>query len=114
MAGRQIALLIGNGRFGSNSGFTPLRCPERDVSALASLLADESHGSFEVQSLIDRDQRGIQTALSETLRKAAGWDDLVLIYYSGHGSPDEDGSLFLAASDSVKADCPLQLSRWNS
>jgi hypothetical protein len=39
-------------------------------------------------------------AIYQCLRKAQP-DDLVLIYYSGHGKLDEDGNLYLAAKDTV-------------
>ncbi|WP_433973932.1 caspase, EACC1-associated type [Tunturiibacter lichenicola] len=107
MAGKCLALLIGNSVFEENSGFRPLRCSAADVEALNKLLSDESHGPFEVTPLVNATQRQIQMAISRILTSTASTDDLVLIYYSGHGSPDGDGTLHLAASDSLKSDLPV-------
>ena len=102
MAGRKIGILIGNGRFNPGSGFSPLRCPAKDVDGLARLLANEMYGGFDIRTVVNGTQREIQLALREVMQSAAGFDDKVLVYYSGHGSPDEDGNLFLAAADSTK------------
>ena len=98
---RRLALLIGNQRFDDGSGFEPLRRPHNDVDALARVLGDPARGGFDhpVEVLKDASLRTLARSLQQILRTAAP-SDKVLIHYSGHGQPDEDGRLFFAAKDS--------------
>ena len=97
---RRLALLIGNQSFDPDSKFEPLRGPHNDVDALAAVLRDSARGGFtEVRPIKDARHRDLVPAVRRILREATK-DDEVLIHYSGHGQPDEDGRLFLAAADS--------------
>jgi ubiquinone/menaquinone biosynthesis C-methylase UbiE len=88
------AVLIGNSEFIS---LPALRCPPADVEALSQILRDEEVCWFSpVHSLLNAPHNEILTRINEVLRDADK-EDLVLIYYSGHGLLDGRGRLFLAA-----------------
>ena len=88
------ALLIGNSTF---SSLPALRCPPADVDAMNRVLTDEEICWFSpVQTLLDAPHNEIFTRINEVMRDADK-EDLVLIYYSGHGLLDNRGRLYLAA-----------------
>ena len=83
---------------------TNLRYAARDAQALAGWLGDSQGGRFDqVEVLTDADAttRNVKIALREKLRGAQR-DDLVLIFWAGHGSPDphDMGRLYLVTHDS--------------
>jgi ubiquinone/menaquinone biosynthesis C-methylase UbiE len=88
------ALLIGNASF---SNLPALRCPPADVDAMNTVLTDQEVCWFSpVQTLLDAPHNEIFTRINEVMRDADK-EDLVLIYYSGHGLLDNRGRLYLAA-----------------
>src|SRR5215831_15628497 len=90
------AILVGNSKFASLPG---LRCPGEDVEAMKQVLTDENICWFSpVYALLDAPHNEIFTRINEVLRDADK-EDLVLIYYSGHGLLDNRGRLYLAASN---------------
>jgi hypothetical protein len=103
MPGKRYAVLIGNGSFPgehpeSRPRLPPLRCPTSDVRGLQEILEAEAHGGYQITALIDRPHNEARRSIYDSLRKA-GPEDQVIIYYSGHGKLDENGSLYLAGSD---------------
>lgn len=95
----RTALLIGNGVFPQADGvLTPLAAPSHDVSVLAGLLADPEVCRFDApQTLVDRDAQTIKKTLLRTLNSARP-QDLVLVYYAGHGKLD-GAHLYLCTHD---------------
>jgi ubiquinone/menaquinone biosynthesis C-methylase UbiE len=90
------AILVGNSKFAS---LPALRCPEEDVEAMKQVLTDENICWFSpVSALLDAPHNEIFTRINEVLRDADK-EDLVLIYYSGHGLLDNRGRLYLAANN---------------
>jgi TPR repeat protein len=119
MTSRRRALLIGNALYDPNEPkLSRLRCPHNDVAGLAELLGSEQHGDFQVESLIDEAHDTIERSLYDLLINQAGQDDLVLLYYSGHGKPNSRGELHLATRDTQLRYLPLtsiplsRLSTW--
>jgi hypothetical protein len=99
MSGQLYAVLVGNGTFeGDQSHLRNLRCPVRDVETLAEVLASDSHGAYVVTKAINSSHDAVRKAIYLSLRRATS-EDLVLIYYSGHGKLDDGGNLYLATSD---------------
>ena len=90
------AILIGNSTFKS---LPALRCPRADVDAMKQVLTDEKICWFSpVHALLDAPHNEIFTRINEVMRDAEK-EDLVLIYYSGHGLLDNRGRLYLAANN---------------
>lgn len=76
-----------------------LRFPENDVDGLNEILSSKDYGNFnEISVLKNRPHHEILLKINQILKKAKK-DDLVLIYYSGHGKLNEAGKLHLATTD---------------
>ncbi len=99
MAGQRLAVLIGNGTFPDEPGLPGLRCPAQDARGLAALLGARDRGGFEEpRVLVDRPHHEVARAIQEVLHEASG-EDLVLLYFSGHGKLNRRGKLHLAAAN---------------
>ncbi|XVS67650.1 caspase, EACC1-associated type [Actinosynnema sp. CA-299493] len=75
-----------------------LRAPRHDGRRLAKVLADPGIGDFRVEVLADTKADRIRRRVNEVFA-GAGLDDVVLLYFSGHGVKDVSGELYLAAVD---------------
>lgn len=97
--GTRVALLIGNGTFPNSLGaIPPLKAPRYDIQGVAEILRDPDSCRFEVAPLqLDADSSTLRVTLNRSLRRAAV-DDLVLLYYAGHGVL-ERGQLYLCTDD---------------
>ena len=97
--GRKLALLIANSVY-DDTNLSRLVTPEADVYALAKVLRDQDIGDFdEVEPpLKDESTRTIMVAIARFFAKKKP-DDLLLLYFSGHGILDSRGSLYLAGRD---------------
>src|SRR6266542_7063077 len=92
----KYALIIGNNKY-DDSKLAQLKTPAADSQALAKILADKTIGSFdEVTPLINQTETRIRRAISTFLTNKKP-DDLVLLYFSGHGILDDRGRLYLAS-----------------
>jgi hypothetical protein len=94
----KYALIIGNNKY-NDSKLAQLKTPAADSQALAKILEDESIGSFdEVTPLVNQTESRVRRAISAFLTDKKP-DDLVLLYFSGHGVLDDRGRLYLALKD---------------
>ena len=94
----KYALIIGNNKY-DDAKLAQLKTPAADSQALAKILGDETIGSFdEVTPLINQTESIARRAISAFLGKKKP-DDLVLLYFSGHGILDDRGRLYLALKD---------------
>ncbi|MDR8393017.1 caspase family protein [Aliifodinibius sp. S!AR15-10] len=95
---RKYALFVGNSEYDSDS-LVDLEAPLADVRDLANLFRDEKIGGFdEVVELINSPESEIrQTIGGFFLNKKP--EDLLLLYFSGHGVLDDRGHLYLAVKD---------------
>ncbi len=82
--------------------FSELRAPRRDVAELRDVLADPDIGGFIVQTRENPVVRDLRVDL-ERFFSGAGREDLLLVYFSGHGIKDESGDLHLAVADTERA-----------
>ena len=94
----KYALIIGNNRY-TDQKLAQLKTPAADSQALARVLKDQSIGSFdEVLPLVNKTEFQVSRAISTFLANKKP-EDLVLVYFSGHGILDDRGRLFLALKD---------------
>ena len=101
MSERRIGILIASSRFPEESKLEDLRFPENDVDGLNEILTSQDHGQFTQTFLLkNKLHHEILLKINQVLREA-GKNDLVLIYYSGHGKLNPAGKLHLTSTDSV-------------
>jgi len=101
--GRRFAILIGSSDFLSGSGLANLRCPPNDVDDVFDLLTSHETGIFQrenVSKLINRPHYEIARTINVICKRSSA-DDLILVYFSGHGKQDMVGKLYLSASDTT-------------
>lgn len=92
----KVALLIGISDY--EPGLNPLPASVKDMQAIAKVLQHPEMGGFaqtDIQKLENPDPQKMQEAI-ETLFSDRRKDDLVVLYFSGHGIKDESGKLHLA------------------
>ncbi len=90
----KLALLIGVSEY--QDGLSPLPSAVRDVEAMQRVLHQPETGGFDqVKPLIDPDPLLMQQEI-ETLFTDRCKDDLVLLFFSGHGIKDDTGKLYFA------------------
>jgi hypothetical protein len=85
----KFALLIGVSHYAS--GISPLPEAERDVQAMQELL--EQKDFDEVQALVDPQGKDLIASIEELLANRRD-DDVVLLYFSGHGFRDSNNDEF--------------------
>lgn len=96
-------LIVGNNNY-EDSRLHPLVTPSTDAEALATVLLDETLGSFKKepnkskQILVNQTADTIRRQIARFLNDSS-LDDLVVLYFSGHGVLDSRGNLYLAATD---------------
>jgi hypothetical protein len=95
------ALLIGNSVFDEDAGLNPLNAPVKDVARLHRALVDSETGLFDDDLVRLVTERTCDDILDELDRFFASGtrDDLMLLYYSGHGILDERNNLYLCGRD---------------
>lgn len=103
---RYRALLIGNADFPEDPHeLRTLNGPLTDIRTLAKVLTDDEVGLFDkddVQKLPNREVQPLREQLDEFFTTAHR-DDVLLLYYSGHGRLDLDNRLHLCAKDTRTA-----------
>ncbi|MBV9142728.1 MAG: caspase family protein [Pseudonocardiales bacterium] len=96
MSDTKVALLVGCSDYESPE-FPPLPA-QQNIHELESVLVDQEIGDFRVVPVLNEDSaetsRRIQSFFTESKP-----DDLLLLYFSGHGRLDPTGHLYLATRD---------------
>jgi hypothetical protein len=96
----KIALLIGVGEY--TVGLPTLPAASRDVEAMKQVLQHSEIGGFDrVKVLIDPNHWEMAEAIETQFRECQS-EDLVLLYFSGHGVKDESRNLYFAACNTRK------------
>ncbi len=97
---RKVALLIGVSEYGE--GIPSLSAPLNDVAAMKRVLENPNMGGFdEVETLINPDIPAMQKAVQQIFDNCHK-DDLVLLFFSGHGIADDNNRLYLATKGTSK------------
>jgi hypothetical protein len=91
------ALLIASSEFSTDSGIEPLRFPLNDINAMAKTLGSHDFG-FKVQKVVNEPASAAMRAIEEGI-SSSDYDDLLLIYFSGHGKLNRARDLFLSCAD---------------
>ena len=107
MAGRYRALLIGNSTYPADEhNLQTLKGPVKDIAVLNRALIDPVTGLF-----ADVDVTLLPEATSARAIRALGRffgtatrDEVLLVYFSGHGKLDQSGRLHLCMQDTESAD----------
>ncbi|WP_407555465.1 caspase family protein [Streptomyces sp. Pv4-95] len=93
----RFALLLGNHTF-EDTRLDRLRSPARDVAELSQVLADREIGAFDATDEVDNPSHmTLRTEVEQFVRDKRR-DDVLLLYYTGHGIKEGD-ELYLAGSD---------------
>src|SRR5205085_10714560 len=74
----------------------------QDVENLECVLSDPAIGGFQVKRLVDVPKAVIEPEIEEFFSHRKR-DDLMLLYFSGHGIKDEDGRLYFATPNTRTA-----------
>jgi hypothetical protein len=101
MPSRRLALLIGASEF-DDPGLARLLTPRGDTDALRTVLADPKIGRFTVLPPVWNVSEAEIRRQIDRFFSSAQAQDLLLVYYSGHGLLDERGRLYLAAKDTAR------------
>jgi uncharacterized caspase-like protein len=95
---RKLALIIGNSQY-QDPRLAQLLTPQEDVNDLAAILRAPEIGGFdEVKTLVNESDANIRLSIEDFFADKKP-DDLLVIYFSGHGVRDEQGLLFLAVNN---------------
>ncbi len=85
---------MGGSEYGK--GLAPLKAPLNDVAALGRVLSNPELGQFDqIDILTNPDPQTLREAIEE-LFCTASKDDLVLLFFSGHGLKDDRNRLYFA------------------
>ena len=91
----KVALLIGVSEY--EPGLNPLPAAVKDIEALRRVLQDPEMGGFdEVKTLANPESHTMQFEI-EAVFDGRTKDDLVLLFFSGHGIKDDAGRLYFAS-----------------
>ncbi|WP_036538665.1 caspase, EACC1-associated type, partial [Nocardia cyriacigeorgica] len=96
-AGQRIALFIANDTYHFD-GLSRLYAPVSDAEQLRELLRDPEIGGFRPTDLLINESKAEIERSIERLFRGAGPDDVVLLYFSGHGLRTRQ-NLYLATSN---------------
>ena len=94
---RRAALLIACDGF-DDPKYKPLSVSVSDARRLAKLLSDPEIGQFSVDLLVNEKRDVISEQLEHFFVKARR-DDVLLLYFAGHGDLDDLGNLYLIAKN---------------
>lgn len=96
--GGRFALVIGNCDY-DDATLSRLESPAIDAESLLAVFRNPTIGAFDTaESLVNPDRTDAERGIAKLFANRRQ-DDLVLLYFSGHGIRDEEGHLYLAVKD---------------
>jgi hypothetical protein len=99
---KKLALLIGVSDYGD--GLEPLSAPPLDVAAVKRVLENPELGGFDpsdIKTLINPDLAEMREKIEDLFTQSSK-QDLVVLYFSGHGITDDNNRLYLTTKDTSK------------
>ncbi|MBF2025323.1 MAG: caspase family protein [Oscillatoriales cyanobacterium C42_A2020_001] len=96
----KVALLIGVSEY--EPGLNPLPKAVKDVEAVQRVLKNADLGGFDDVKTLTNPDRVTMEAEVENLFCDRAKDDLVLLFFSGHGVKDDSGKLYFATRNTRK------------
>lgn len=101
MSGK-FALVIGNTEY-TDPGLSQLTAPGKDAEDFARVLKNQEICAFDsVNVLLNQPSYIVGEAIDEFFDQKKN-DDLLILYFSGHGVRDEQGALYLAVKNTNRA-----------
>ena len=97
---KREALIIANDQF-EDTGLRQLEAPPQDAKSLARVLSNPEIGGFNVQILLNKSSDIIRKSV-ETFFLDRKKNDLLLLYFSGHGIKDLNGHLYFATKETQR------------
>jgi len=99
---RKFALIIGNTEY-TDPGLAQLTAPGKDAEDFARVLQSKDICDFdEVKISLNEPSTAVIEAVDEFFDQKKP-DDLLVLYFSGHGVKDEIGSLYLAFKNTIRS-----------
>lgn len=97
---QKYALVIGNNRY-DDPNWHDLKTPERDAEAMAAVLNDPKIGGFDrVETVLNVSVPQMRIKIAELFdARAHKPDDLLLFYFSGHGTLDSGDRLYFVGKE---------------
>jgi branched-chain amino acid transport system substrate-binding protein len=93
----KFALLIGVSEY--SAGLRPISSAILDVEAMRRVLEHPDMGAFDQVTVLPNPDKGSMEKAVEVLFADRKRDDLVLLYFSGHGLKDQKARFFLSTRD---------------
>jgi formylglycine-generating enzyme required for sulfatase activity len=97
MTERRFALIVASYQY-EDSDLRQLVAPPQDAEDLAWVLGDPAIGNFQVQTLLNQPSYEVGPVI-ETFFADRKRDDLLLLYFSGHGIKDTEGRLYFTTTN---------------
>lgn len=94
LRGGRYALIVAGDTY-EDPKLKKLRAPARDAEMLGRVLADPEIGNFEVKTLFNEPSHVILEAVEDFFSDRRR-DDLLFLYFSGHGLKSDRGNLYFA------------------
>ena len=97
VADGRFALVVATSQY-SDDTLTQLQAPAYDAESLALVLGEPTIGNFEISTLVDQPAVAAMQVI-EAFFDGRSRDDLLLLYFSGHGILDQGARLYFATTD---------------
>ena len=98
MSEKKYALLIASSEY-DDPYFRRLEAPAQDVDAISRVLRDPAMGAFSDVKILLNEPRDKASLSIEQFFANRNTEDLLLLYFSGHGIKDEEGRLYVATKN---------------
>ncbi len=97
MTEKRYALIIATYQY-DDIDLRQLISPAHDAEALSQILKDPVIGGYDVKVLMNKPSYDVKLEV-ETFFSDRGREELLLLYFTGHGIKDEDGKLYFSTKD---------------